>query len=236
MMPTSMTFPKQTKILFIGDSITDGDRSRTGDINHSLGDTYVRLIAARYGLDHSGDAVEFINRGINGHRITDLAPRWEEDCLKLQPDLLTVFVGVNDAASVVELSVPPPPRTDGRPPKSLVTLELFRETYDLLLSMTRKELPNTKIILCTPFVLPEDKIGKDWDLWSTEVGRFAAVVTDLAHTHGTSLLQLQSLFDEATTKAPPAFWMPDGVHPSAAGHQLIADSWMQLVLLIFDGH
>jgi lysophospholipase L1-like esterase len=100
-------FKRGSTILFIGDSITDGDRSRTGDINHSLGDTYVRLIAARYGFDHPGDSVEFINRGINGHRITDLAPRWEEDCLKLQPDLLTVFVGVNDAASVVELGVPP---------------------------------------------------------------------------------------------------------------------------------
>ena len=236
MKPTPMIFPKQAKILFIGDSITDGDRSRTGDVNHSLGDTYVRLIAARYGYDHPSDSVEFINRGINGHRITDLAPRWEEDCISHRPDLLTIFVGVNDAASVVELTIPPPPRTDGRPPKSLVTLELFRETYDLLLSMTRKELPNTKIILCTPFVLPEDKIGKDWDLWSTEVGRFAAVVTDLAHTHGTSLLQLQSLFDAATKKAPSAFWTPDGVHPSAAGHQLIANSWMVQASLLFDRH
>ena len=231
-----MIFPKRSKILFIGDSITDGDRSRTGDINHSLGDTYVRLIAGRYGFDHPEDSVEFINRGINGHRITDLAPRWEEDCLKLRPDLLTVFVGVNDAASVVELSVPPPPRTDGRPPKSLVTFELFRETYDLLLSITRKELPNIKIILCTPFVLPLDKIGKDWDLWSTEVGKFATGVTDLAHKHGTSLLLLQPLFDVATSKAPAVFWMPDGVHPSAAGHQLIADSWMARASLLFDGH
>ena len=231
-----MIFPKQSKILFIGDSITDGDRSRTGDINHSLGDTYVRLIAARYGFDHPGDSVEFINRGINGHRITDLAPRWEEDCLKLRPDLLTVFVGVNDAASVVELSVPPPPRTDGRSPKSLVTIELFCETYDFLLSMTRKELPNIKIILCTPFVLPLDKIGKDWDLWSREVVRFSAVVADLSDKHGTSLVQLQPLFDKATTMAPAAFWMPDGVHPSAAGHQLIADSWMARASLLFDDH
>ena len=116
---TPKLFPSRCRVLFIGDSITDGDRSRTGDINHSLGDTYVRLIASRYGFDHPGDAVEFINRGINGHRITDLAPRWDDDCLKLRPDLLTVFVGVNDAASVVELTVPPPPRTDKGRPRAL---------------------------------------------------------------------------------------------------------------------
>ena len=214
-------------MLFIGDSITDGDRSRTGDVNHELGDTYVRLIAARYGYDHPNDGVVFINRGINGHRITDLAPRWEEDCLRLKPDLLTVFVGVNDAASVVELTVPPPPRTDGRPPKSLVTLDLFRDTYDSLLSLTRKELPKTQIILCAPFVLPVDKIGKDWELWNAEVGRFASVVVELAEKHGTAVIRLQPLFNEALAKAPTAFWMPDGVHPSAAGHQLIADEWIR---------
>ena len=216
------------RVLFIGDSITDGDRSRTGDVNHALGDTYVRLIAARYGYDHPTDAVEFINRGINGHRITDLAPRWEEDCLKHRPDLLTIFVGVNDAASVVELTVPPPPRTDGKPSKSLVTLDLFRETYDLILTSTRSELPDTKIILCTPFVLPLDKIGKDWDLWSSEVGRFANVVTELSVKHKSSLISLQPLFDAVVAKAPASFWMPDGVHPSAAGHQLIADEWIRV--------
>ena len=110
-----------------------------------------------------------------------------------------------------------------------MTLELFRETYDFLLSLTRKELPDTKIILCTPFVLPVDKIGKDWDLWSSEVGRFAAVVTDLARKHGASLIQLQQLFDAALAKAPASFWIPDGVHPSAPGHQLIADEWIRVV-------
>jgi len=221
-------FPPQSRVLFIGDSITDGDRSRTGDVNHALGDTYVRLIAARYGYDHPADAVEFLNRGINGHRITDLAARWEEDCLRLRPDILTVFVGVNDAASVVELTVPPPPRTDGKPPKSLVTLELFRETYDLLLSITRRELPKTTIILCTPFVLPLDKIGKDWNLWNAEVSKFAGVVRELALKHRTYLVHFQPVFEAATIKAPPAFWMPDGVHPSAAGHQLMADEWVKI--------
>jgi len=143
---------------------------------------------------------------------------------------------VNDAASVVELTVPPPPRTEGKPPKSLVTLELFRETYDLLLSITRRELPNTTIILCTPFVLPLDKIGKDWNLWNAEVSRFADVVRELALKHRTSLIQFQPLFEAAAIKAPPAFWMPDGVHPSAAGHQLIANSWMERASLLFDGH
>jgi len=116
-MACPLIFLPGSRILFIGDSITDGDRSRTGDVNHALGDTFVRLIAARYGADHPAQGIEFLNRGINGHRITDLEECWESDYLALQPDLVSFLIGVNDAASVVELTVPPPPRTDGRPPQ-----------------------------------------------------------------------------------------------------------------------
>lgn len=228
-MSTSRIFPSGFKILFQGDSITDGGRSRTGDMNHELGDSFARLVASRYGADHPGDGVVFENRGISGHRITDLAERWEADCLALKPDLLSILVGVNDAASVVELTVPPPPRTDGRPPKSLVTREMFRENYDFLLGLTRQTLPDVRILLCTPFVLPVGKIGRDWELWSSEVALREEMIRDLSRAHGTGLLELQSLFSEAERKAPAAFWIPDGVHPSSSGHQLIADAWLHAV-------
>ncbi len=229
-MTTPSIFPHGRRILFIGDSITDGDRSRTGDVNHDLGDTFVRLIAARYGADHPADGIEFINRGINGHRITDLEERWESDCLALKPDLLSILVGVNDAASIVELSVPAPPRTDGRPPKSLVTREMFRVTYDRLLTLTRRTLPALRIILCTPFILPVDKIGRDWDLWRCEVFLRATMIRELAEKHGAELIEFQPLFDRASLLATPSFWIPDGVHPSAAGHQIMADEWLRKVV------
>jgi lysophospholipase L1-like esterase len=228
-MTTPRIFPSGFKVLFQGDSITDGDRSRTGDANHELGDSYARLIAARYGADHSSDGVNFGNRGISGHRITDLAERWEADCLDLKPDLLSILVGVNDAASVVELTVPPPPRTDGRPPKSLVTREMFLETYDFLLGLTRKTLPDVRIILLTPFVLPVGKIGKDWDLWSAEVAIRGEMIRSLSRSHGTGLLELQPHFTKATETSPAEFWIPDGVHLSSAGHQIIADEWLRAV-------
>jgi lysophospholipase L1-like esterase len=144
-------------------------------------------------------------------------------------------VGVNDAASVVELTVPPPPRTDGRAPKSLVTREMFLETFDTLLSRTRSFLPNLRIILATPFVLPVDKIGRDWDLWSSEVTLRVEMIRRLAATHGCALLEFQPLFDQVSSTTPPSYWMPDGVHPSAAGHQIMADAWMRTASSLF-GH
>jgi lysophospholipase L1-like esterase len=227
-MPTERLFKRESRILFIGDSITDGDRSRTGDENHALGDTYVRLIAARYGADHPLDDIRFMNRGINGDRVVDLEARWKGDCLELAPDILTILVGVNDAASVVELTIPPPPRADGRPPKSLVTGGLFVETYERLLNTCRSQLPKVKLVLGTPFVLPVDKIGRNWDLWKGEVDQRSESIRTLAKAHGASLLELQPLLDRAVTTSPAHFWMPDGVHPSAAGHQLLADEWMRV--------
>lgn len=228
-MPTSKSLAPDSTILFIGDSITDGDRSRTGDPNHPHGDTYVRLIAARHGTDHPNASTEYINRGINGDRITDLAARWEEDCLLIQPDLLSIYVGVNDAASVVEQTNPPAPRKDGKQPKSLVSQELFRETYEHLLTLTRQRLPQVNIILVAPFVLPVGKIGEHWEIWQREVNTFALIVDELSHRHQTNCLHLQPLFDAALEKASASHWAPDGVHPSAAGHQLIADAWNDLI-------
>jgi len=78
-------------------------------------------------------------------------------------------------------------------------------------------------------VLPVDKIGRSWDLWNGEVSLRTSMIRDLARRHDTELLEFQPLFDRASQLAPASFWMPDGVHPSAAGHQIMADEWLRKV-------
>jgi lysophospholipase L1-like esterase len=160
--------------------------------------------------------------------VTDLEDHWEGDCLALNPDIVNILVGVNDAASVLELTIPPPSRTDGLQQKSLVTREMFHDTYDRLLKLTRSRLPKVRIILCTPFVLPVDKIEKNWNLWNGEVSLRASMIQSLANSHGAELVEFQPVFDKVIHSAPASFWIPDGVHPSAAGHQIMADEWFRM--------
>lgn len=97
-------FAPGTRILFQGDSITDGNRGRNADPNHILGHGYQFIIAARYGADFAERNLVFLNRGISGNKVSDLARRWTPDTLELRPDLLSILIGVNDLGAGVSAS------------------------------------------------------------------------------------------------------------------------------------
>ena len=95
------------RVVFIGDSITDGnwgspysvkptsaERSHT-DMNHIYGHSYVMLIASDWQSRHPKSGYSFYNRGFSGHKLPDLAARWQEDVLDLHPDVLSVAIAVD---------------------------------------------------------------------------------------------------------------------------------------------
>ncbi|MDA3613523.1 GDSL-type esterase/lipase family protein [Polluticaenibacter yanchengensis] len=92
-------------ILFQGDSITDGKRGRNNDPNHIMGHGYAFSIASRWGADFPSNDLVFYNRGISGNTIIQLQSRCQTDCLDLHPDLLSILIGINDAAKFVETPV-----------------------------------------------------------------------------------------------------------------------------------
>jgi len=86
-----------TTLLFQGDSITDMKWGRNqADRNHYLGHSYVYLIASRLMMDMPDANLTFLNRGISGNTVGDLKSRWTKDSLDLDPDVLSILVGVND--------------------------------------------------------------------------------------------------------------------------------------------
>ena len=85
------------KILFTGDSITDCGSSLSEDINF-LGHGYPIFIASLLGISHPELELTFVNTGITGNRVGDLAGRWQRDVLNHKPDILSVLIGINDAA------------------------------------------------------------------------------------------------------------------------------------------
>ena len=84
------------RILFQGDSITDGNRGRNTDPNHILGHGYQALISSRYGADIPERHLLFMNRGVSGDTVSALARRWQTDTINLKPDILSILIGVND--------------------------------------------------------------------------------------------------------------------------------------------
>ena len=203
-------FAKGARILFQGDSITDGNRGRSADPNHILGHGYAFIIAAKHGAGFPALQLDFMNRGVSGNTVLDLEKRWSKDTLELKPDLLSVLIGVND---------------QGRG----IPLEQYEQVYDKLLTDAKSANPNLKLVLCEPFGLPVGKRAENWEPWAEGLRQRQAIVAKLAQKHGAALVRFQRAFDDAVKRAPAAHWFWDGVHPTYNGHQIMADEWERAV-------
>lgn len=208
-----MLLNSQDLVLFQGDSITDTGRDRGND--ESLGFGYPMMAAAWFAALHPEQKVSFINKGISGDRTKDLKARWEEDCIKLRPTVVSILVGINDCWRRYDRNVP-------------TTVIEFEGNYRFLLTRLRETVV-PKIILCEPFVLP---VSEDRCQWREDLDPKIKVVRDLAREFQTLLLPLDSIFNSVATLRSPAFWAPDGVHPSPAGHALITKEWLHIMKCI----
>ena len=202
-------------ILFQGDSITDAGRSRDANLppNAGLGTGYPQFIAGALLSRHPGRGYRVVNRGISGNRVVDLYARWKADALNLKPDLISILIGVNDtwhefgAANGVEV-------------------ERYEVVFRMLLEWTRRTLPDVKLVIGEPFVLP---VGAVAEAWLPEMAARRAVCARLAAASGAVLVPFQAMFDACLREAPAAYWLGDGVHPTVAGHQRMAELWIQTV-------
>ena len=198
------------KVLFQGDSITDAGRTGSTNRDEALGGGYAAVIAAR--LAPRGANVTVINRGISGHRIYDLEARWTRDCIDLQPDVLSILIGINDTWRRYDSDM-------------LSPIAKFEDCYRRMLDRVRAET-QAQIVILEPFVLPTpaDRAG-----WREDLDPRIHAVRRVACDYQAIFLPLDGLFAEAATREPMESWLPDGVHPSEAGHKLIADAWLNAV-------
>jgi lysophospholipase L1-like esterase len=208
---------KDNVILFQGDSITDAGRNKedTGfNTARILGSGYAMLAAADVLNDFAPLGPRIYNRGISGNKVYQLAERWEKDCLELKPDILSILIGVNDFWHKLNGNY------NG-------TIEIYRNDYTALLERTFKALPNVKLIIGEPFAVSGVKAVDD--KWYPEFNEYRKAAAEIASRFGAIFIPFQKIFDEAGKKAPGSYWTGDGVHPSLAGAQLMADAWAEVI-------
>jgi acyl-CoA thioesterase-1 len=204
-----LAIPAGATVLFQGDSITDTGRARA--VSDDLGAGYPLLVASWYSSAFPERGARFLNRGVGGDRVVDLLERWERDCLELRPDVLSILIGINETWRAFDPGDPTP-------------VSLFEREYRDLLERTRAALPQTRIALMEPFALP---VSPEIELWRVDLDPKIQAVRRLARDFGCALIPLDGLFAEAAARRDPAYWAPDGVHPTPAGHGLIARAWLR---------
>ena len=205
-----MRFEENDLILFTGDSVTDSDRNRND--SHSLGEGYVNMLAARLGLEHPGLNLRFRNTGISGDRTRDLLARWDADCIELRPDWVSILVGINNAWRRYDSNDPTPD-------------DVFESEYRALLTRVKNET-SAGLVICSPFLVHTDDtvihMREDLD-------PKIDIIKKLAAEYDAVWVDLDAAFVAAQQRHIPTYWAGDGVHPSLAGHALIAETWLNIV-------
>jgi len=204
-------------ILFQGDSITDCGRLRDDDpspersVGGPLGLGYANMIAAWLQASYPRYGLKFVNRGIGGDGIPGLTDRWTKDCIDIQPDWLSILVGINDTACAAR--------------GADLTVAGFEAGYRGLLDRVKNET-KAQLIIMEPFLVNN---GSDCEAWREELNGRVYAARNIARDYGAIYIPLDGLFAAASAACEPATWSGDSVHPLPAGHALIAQAWLKAV-------
>lgn len=204
-------------LLFQGDSITDAGRNRERELPNnagSFGTGYALMIAATLLEELAAKQLTIYNRGISGNKVFQLAARWDKDCLDLKPGVLSILIGVNDYWHMRN------GQYEGTP-------EIYENDLRELIQRTRASLPDIRLILCQPFVLPGTSAVDE--SWLEPFSAYQEIAAKLAGEFDAIWVPFQEAFNKALQVAPATYWTPDGVHPSMAGAQLMAETWLDSV-------
>lgn len=218
---TSSTSSFQSKerltILFQGDSITDAWRRKEFYYPNDapgMGLGYVHQIVSHLLGKNPQQQINCYNRGISGNKVFQLAKRWDDDCLQLQPDILSLLIGVNDFWHTLSHGY------GG-------TAKTYETDLRELLDRTKQQLPEVKLIIAEPFAVKGGSAITDE--WFPAFNAYQASTKAIAKDYDAHFIPLQQLFDNALKLAPVDYWCPDGVHPSLAGNYLMAEAWLSIL-------
>jgi lysophospholipase L1-like esterase len=211
-----VTLDKNDIVLFQGDSITDWNRDKTKIHSNDpagLSYGYAFLATTKLLCDHPDKNLRMLNRGISGNKVYQLSDRWAEDCLDIKPNVLSILIGVNDFWHTLTAGYKG-------------TLEIYQNDYKKLLDRTKQALPNVKLIIGEPFAIRGPKVD---DKWYPVFDGYRQAARDLAAQYDAALIPYQAIFDKALESAPGSYWTGDGVHPTIAGTELMAEAWMETI-------
>lgn len=214
-----MKIQTNSKLLFIGDSITDAGRGESGettpwDPQLGLGHGYVNLVNAFMAAEHPEQNIRVINKGVSGNTVLHLKERWEEDVLAHRPDWLSVKIGINDVWRHFDT----PQRTETH-----VGPELYEATLRELLGKTRPQLSG--LVLMSPYMI-ETNLN---DPMRQQMDAYSAIVKSVADDLDAIYVDTQAEIDRVLQHVHPMSLAWDRIHPGTAGHMILARAFLAAI-------
>lgn len=192
----------QKKVVFFGDSITQAAVNANG---------YIDVLRKELDKKDRGNEYELIGAGISGNKVPDLQARLERDVLSRNPDVVFIYIGINDVWHYAQ------PNHSGTPKAKFQA--------GLTDMVTQLKAKNIRVILCTPTVIGEAAAGTNPQ--DRMLDDYAAASRQVAQATGTEFCDLRAAFQRYLGKYNKSnmdknVLTTDGVHLNNAGNQLVA--------------
>lgn len=202
------------KLLFIGDSITDCDRAKPeGEgLFGALGNGYVSTINALLLALYPELGIRVVNKGISGNTVRDLKNRWQDDVMDQKPDWLVVMIGINDVWRQYDVPFIK---------EKHVYIDEYEQTLGKLVKETKPFVKG--LVLMTPFYIESN----EQDPMRQTMDQYGKVVREIAEENDSLFVDTQAAFNEILKSLYPAALAWDRVHPSAAGHIVLARAFLK---------
>jgi lysophospholipase L1-like esterase len=211
-----MIIEPNSKLLMIGDSITDCDRARPiGEgLFDALGKGYVSIVDAMLTATYPSHHIRIVNMGVSGNTVRDLKSRWQSDVVDQAPDWLSICIGINDVWRYFH---------SPNQPEWHVPLDEYTKTLDALLRITRPKLKG--LVLMMPYFIEPNRA----EPMRKMMDNYGATVTQLVEKYQAVRVDTQAAFDVVLTALHPMALAWDRVHPTQVGHMILARSFLNAI-------
>lgn len=211
-----MLINPDSKLLFIGDSITDCDRERpVAEANGTaLGTGYVNLVNAFLGASFPEYRIRVVNVGSSGNTVRELDGRWQTDVIDLKPDWLSIMIGINDVWRQFDTPLQV---------EEHVGIREYEDTLERLIVKTKPILKG--LILMSPFFIEPSTA----DPMRAMMDQYGQVVKTLAQKHRAIFVDTQEAFNKLLLTTHPMSLAWDRVHPGLPGHMVLAKAFLNAI-------
>jgi lysophospholipase L1-like esterase len=204
------------KLLLIGDSVTDCNRARpVGEgLFAAMGEGYVRDVASSLAVRVPGHRIRVVNMGNSGDTVRDLEKRWQSDVIDLEPDWLSIMIGVNDVWRQFDSPLQP----------SLgVPLKEYEATLESLVAAVKPSLKG--LVMMTPYYIEENSA----DRMRARMDEYGAAVKRIAVRQGAVFVDTQAAFNEFLNHYHSSYIAWDRIHPNHVGHMVLARAFLEAI-------
>ena len=209
-----MIFSNMDRIVFAGDSVTDMDSIQPvgegrGDC---MGQGYVRIINSMLGACYPEIKVRVTNSGISGNTSRDLLARFDRDVVDLNPDWVSICIGINDVWRQFDLPA--------LPDTHVLPEEYERNVEEMILKVKGKV---KGIFILSPYIMEPSSE----DMMRARMNEYVAISEKLAQKHGCTFVDFQKLYEDYCKIRHSSYIAWDRIHPNQIGAMLMAKEFLK---------